>query len=128
MENDYGIGMSYFKVSAENPDSLSICPRTPPWYVMGRAEDITCSKDLYDQYFKKCTIGRERFYEEYVSGTLSKLDPWKVLEKYRNKVLLGYYKPGVFDCRTMFARWIKEETGIIIPEINPKISPLLNFL
>ena len=116
--NDYNIYLSYFKASAENPNSLSICPRTPPWYVMGRAEDVMCSKELYDLYFKKYAIGKEDFYKEYVRQTLGKLDPYAVLEKYRGKVFLGYYKKGAFDCRVLFARWIKETTGIVLPELD----------
>jgi len=118
--NSYNISTSYFSVSADNPNSLSICPRTPPWYAMGKAEDITCSKELYDAYFKRFSLSQEEFYKGYVEQTLSKLDPLKVLEKYHGKILLGYYKPGKFDCRTMFVRWIKEQTGVLIPEYDPK--------
>lgn len=118
MEN-YNIYLSYFKVSAENPNSLSICPRTPPWYVMGRAEDVMCSKKLYDAYFKRCSLTQEEFYEGYVAETLGKLDPWAVLRKYQGKIFLGYYKEGAFDCRNLFARWIKETTGIVLPELKP---------
>ena len=124
--NEYCITTSYFRAAAENPNGLSICPRTPPWYAMGRATDITCSKELYDAYFKRFAISQDEFYQGYVEQTLSKLDPKKVLEKYRGKILLGYYRPGKFDCRVMFARWIKEETGIIIPEFDPE-SSFLDF-
>ena len=117
--NEYNVTTSYFKVAAENPCGLSICPRTPPWYVWGKAMDIMCSKELYDQYFKRMAITKEEFYKAYVEQTLSRLDPIAVLEKYRGKILVGYYKPDKFDCRTMFVRWIREETGIEIPEWQP---------
>ena len=131
MRNKYNISTSYFKAAAENPNGLSICPRTPPWYAMGRADDIMCEKSLYDLYFKKYSISQEEFYAAYVEQTLCKLDPMKVLEKYRNKVLVGYYKPGSFDCRTMFVRWIKDETGIVIPELTKEddaLSDILSFI
>lgn len=126
---DYGISLSYFKKAAENPNSKSICPRTPPWYAMGKAEDITCSKELYDQYFKRFAITQEEFYQKYVEQTLSKLDPWSVLEKYKGTVLLGYYKQGKFDCRVMFARWIESETGIVLPEYDDNVfsSDMVGF-
>lgn len=118
--DSYNISTSYFSICADNPSSLSICPRTPPWYAMGRAEDIMCSKELYDAYFKRFSLTKEEFYKGYVEQTLSKLDPVAVLEKYRGKILLGYYRAGRFDCRTMFARWIKEQTGIVIPEYDSR--------
>lgn len=118
---DYCIYTSYFKIAAKDTRSLSICPKTPPWYLMGKAEDIMCSKELYVHYFKKFDISEEDFYEEYVRQTLSRLDPIKVLEKYRYRILLGWYAPGHFDCRHMFSRWIKEETGIIIPEADKEV-------
>ena len=122
---DYNIYLSYFKVAAENPNTLSICPRTPPWYVMGKAADIMCRKELYDAYFKRCSISQEEFYEAYVEQTLSKLNPWEVLQKYRGKIFLGYYKEGAFDCRNLFARWIRENTGIVLTEWNPNtLAPL----
>ena len=124
MEN-YNIYLSYFKVAAENPSTLSICPRTPPWYVMGKATDIMCRKTLYDAYFKRCSITQEEFYEGYVEQTLSKLNPWDVLEKYKGKIFLGYYKEGSFDCRNLFARWIQETTGIVLPEWDPNTLPPL---
>lgn len=113
--NEYNISMSYFKAQANNPLSLSICPRTPPWYLMKKAEEITCPRDLYDAYFKELRITKEEFYEGY-RQYVSKLSPYEVLEKYRGKVLLGWYKPDHFDCRELFARWILDETGIVIPE------------
>lgn len=79
-----------------------------------------CSKELYDAYFKRFSLTKEEFYKGYVEQTLSKLDPVAVLEKYRGKILLGYYRAGRFDCRTMFARWIKEQTGIVIPEYDSR--------
>lgn len=127
-ENTYSIYTSYFSVSAENTNSLSICPRTPPWYAMGRAEDIMCNKELYDLYFHKLKISQEDFYQQYLEQTVSKLDPYKVLEEYRGKILLGFYASGRFDCRQLFTRWIKETTGINIPELDAKNISLLAFL
>ena len=127
MSNEYNIMLSYFKAASDNPSSMSICPRTPPWYAMGRAVDIMCSKELYDAYFKRFSITQEEFYKEYVKQTLDKLNPYDVLEKYRGKILLGYYKEGKFDCRSLFARWIRSETGIILPEYNKNdLSMLFN--
>lgn len=116
--NNCIVYLSYFKMAADNPNSLSICPRTPPWFAMGKAEDITCSKELYDAYFKRYSIGQEEFYQKYVDETLCNLDPYEVIKKYNGKILLGYYGKGKFDCRAMFARWIKETTGIVLPEYD----------
>ena len=52
----------------------------------------------------------------YIEETLSKLDPYAVLDKYDGKILLGWYKPTQFDIRQLFVKWVLEETGVIIPE------------
>ena len=112
----YNIYTSYFKLSSKLLNTLSIVPKTPPWYVMGKATEILCSKELYNDFFKKRKYTEEEFTNLYIEKFLSKQDPYKILEKYNNKILLGWYKEPLFDARFVFSKWIKDTTGIIIPE------------
>ena len=112
----YNIYTSYFKLSAKLLNTLSIVPKTPPWYVMGKATELLCSKELYNDCFKKRKYTEEEFTQIYTEEILSKQDPYEILKKYNNKILLGWYKEPSFDARFVFSKWIKDTTGIIIPE------------
>ncbi|MGN8833049.1 hypothetical protein ACTNDZ_10960 [Selenomonas montiformis] len=116
MRKNYDIKTSYFKVASNCSNSLSICPNTPPWYIYGKAEDVMCNKVLYNRYYKSLDITKEELEKMYIEETLSKLDPYVILDKYDGKILLGWYKPPQFDIRQLFTKWILEETGVVIPE------------
>ena len=117
MEN-YNIYTSYFKISAKLFNTLSIVPKTPPWYVMGKATELLCSRELYNDCFQKRKYTEAEFSKIYVDEFLSKLDPYEILKKYEGKILLGWYKEPLFDVRFVFSNWIKDTTGIIIPEAS----------
>jgi hypothetical protein len=119
-DKKYDIFTSYFSLAAKHTSSISICPKTPPWFVMGRAKELCCDEELYKHYFRLLDISKEEFKAQYIAQTLSKLDPYEVLEKYNHKLLLGWYKPPKFDCRNVFVEWIHEETGFMIPEATQK--------
>lgn len=112
----YEIYTSYFKLSAKLLNTLSLVPKTPPWYVMGKANELVCSKELYNNFFKRREYTEAEFTQIYINQYLSKLDPYQVLDKYNGKILLGWYKEPLFDARFVFSKWIKDTTGIIIPE------------
>lgn len=78
-----------------------------------------CSKVLYNRYYKALDVTKDELEKLYIEETLSKLDPYEVLDKYNGKILLGWYKPNQFDVRQLFVKWVLKETGVVIPEATP---------
>ncbi len=66
-------------------------------------------------------MDRTHFTEEYRKRVLARVDPVKLLKNLDNYILLCWEAPGAFCHRRVLADWVKEKTGIEIPEWeNPK--------
>ena len=117
MNEEYDIKTSYFKLAADLGNSVSVCANTPPWYGKARAHELICDKKLYNNFFKRYQMTEEDFRKEY-RKMLDKLDPYEILKKYNNKILLGWYAKPKFDSRFVIVDWIYETTGIEIHEIT----------
>lgn len=67
---------------------------------------------------KAGTITKEQYEKLYRENVLSKLDPKKIYEMFKNNVLLCWEEPGEFCHRRIVAAWIEENLGIDVPEWN----------
>ena len=117
MEN-FDIRLSYFKKAAKLPNSISICPKTPPWFYGKQAAELFCSTPLYNSCFHAHNITPEEFAIKYTENVLSNLDPMEILEKYNHKVWLGWYAHDKFDIRVVVKKWIYLTTGIKLQELT----------
>lgn len=61
-----------------------------------------------------------KYTELYYSQILNKLNPIDVINDLRNCLLLCWEKPNIFCHRHIITEWIKNNTNIIILELNNK--------
>lgn len=107
----YGIRTSYFAKSGKLANAVSIALRTP-WWVKPIEE--------YPQLAPPMELLHEApyFYERYYDVVLKHLDPQRVADDLRGKVLCCWEKSPTHCHRRMVARWLKETLGIEVPEVN----------
>lgn len=108
---------SNYARDGENPNAVAISVRPPAWYT-GRCfpslaptwqmvNDVRRGKITHDQY--------DVLYFDLLKKR--KLDPHKIVEELgEDAVLLCYESPNQRCHRRLVAAWIKEHTGIDVPE------------
>lgn len=121
MEKKYTLETSYFRVAGNLNNSLSIVPDKPAWYPFQIAEDLVPDEDIYFSYCKKHIITREDFINQYIKRLLT-LDPYDILEKYNNKVLLGKSRIDsyLFCPRMVIITWLKNTINFDVHELTPE--------
>jgi uncharacterized protein (DUF488 family) len=88
-----------------------------PWFFTGpHYPQLAPSLDLLTRFQKK-TITEAEYEQEYRRDILSSLDPQKVYDDLKDKVILCYEKPPKFCHRHIVAVWIKEKLNIEVIEI-----------
>lgn len=98
-----------------NLETVSISRYTPVWsknHISGI--ELAPSADLLNRY-KQGLVSDEDYEVEY-NHQLSLLDPFLILEKYDNKILLCYEKVGDFCHRHLVSNWLISN-GIEIREL-----------
>ena len=119
----YNIRTSYFRVAGNFSNSLSIVPDTPKWYCFNQAEELVPDKSLYFSYIHTHKLTRKEFIIEYINQ-LNQLNPYNILTKYNDKILLGKSKlenNDIYFCpRSVIISWIKLTTGYEIKEMTPE--------
>lgn len=107
---------SNFSKSANIPNAISIALRDPQFYNGERYPALAPPPDLLGRYKRK-EINDDRYTMEYYSRVLYNLDPRKVYEDLKDKVLLCWCGKSKFCHRRLVAEWIKKELNIDVEEI-----------
>jgi len=108
---------SNFKVyKGEKGVSIALYP--PIGY--SGAQYLNLNPDRQTFFAKKNDQIDEKEYEKrYRENVLSKLDPKKIYNMFRDSVLLCWEPEGDFCHRRIVASWIEENLGIEVPEWHP---------
>jgi len=96
-------------------DGIAICLYPPLDWRGGVFPSLAPSRQTF--FAKKADEIDEVEYEKrYREETLSKLDPAKIHETLKGRVLLCWEPAGEFCHRRIIASWIQEKLGIEVPE------------
>lgn len=76
-----------------------------------------CPTNLLARRLLRHTITDEKFTQLYREKILSKLDPQTIYDEVKDKVVCDWFGMGEVSPRSVFVDWIKEELGIVIPEL-----------
>lgn len=108
---------SYFGKSSKHPKAVSIAGKAPDGF-KGREYKKLAPKYWFFIRYKQ--DGDEKFYTaQFQAEVLDKLDPKSVLEDLgEDAVLLCYEKPGKFCHRRLVAKWLEENLGIEVKELE----------
>lgn len=73
---------------------------------------------------KQGKINEEEYEKRYREEVLSKLDPQKIYDIFKDNVLLCWENPGKFCHRRIVAQWLHETIGVIVDEWNAQDDKL----
>lgn len=107
---------SNFRKSGDDPKAVSIC-RVPPKFYKGKQDQrLAPTWELFKRgHYPK---------EDFVKAVLSRLDPRKIYEMYKDSILLCWEKEGDTCHRRWVAEWIEENVpGVKVPEVESKSKP-----
>jgi uncharacterized protein (DUF488 family) len=105
---------SNFK-SYKESNGIAICLYPPLNWKGDVYMELAPSKSTF--FEKKANKIDEAEYEKrFYNETLSKLDPQKIYNKFKDKVLLCWEPSGEFCHRRIVAKWIESNLGIEVPE------------
>jgi uncharacterized protein YeaO (DUF488 family) len=110
---------SYFQKSGKNENCVSIARSTPEW-LPGVKEypSLAPSNDLLWSY-KHGNITAEEYIKRYHSEVLDKLDAATVFKDLGEEAILCCWEKNAGIChRTLIAKWLERELGIIIDELE----------
>lgn len=117
---------NFYISKPNNSQTISIAGRSPYWYDGKKLLELAPSKSLVLKY-KGGYIDSQEYTRIYYEEVLNPLDPVEILEKikqlsqnFENTFILCYENPGKFCHRRLVASWLNSQTGIGIPEWNPK--------
>lgn len=114
-----------------DPNAVAISVRPPSWYTGRRYKLLSPTWEMVND------INNGRIDElQYAAQYMELLETRKLTAEQviadvgENAILLCYEKPGDFCHRRLVAAWIKQETGIVVPEkyFYDNESKLLNDL
>jgi len=105
---------SYF-ARYKGTDGVSIAVGSPRWFKGDKYALLCPTWDIIESYFK--TNDWKVYEERYRKEILSKLDPNKVYEDLKDKVILCWERSNCNCHRHIVAAWIKENTGHDVEEI-----------
>lgn len=89
---------------------VSISIKTPSDFKGEYYKDLNPTDELLSDY-KSEKISWEQYTEIYYSDVLSKLDPLKVYNDLKGKVMCCWCAKGDFCHRHLVIRWLKENLG-----------------
>jgi len=127
---------SNYARSATYPLSFAISVKPPDWYKGKCIPQLAPTWELLNAY-KKDEINKEEYAEVYIALLKRrKYTPDRVVDALPDGArLLCYEAPSDFCHRFVLAKWIQDETGMIIPEyvseeqlkIDAMVDELLEF-
>jgi len=100
-------------------DGVSVCLYPPiDW---SGIQFINLAPDKQTFFEKKAgQMTNEEYEKRYKEEILSKLDPHKIYNMFKNNVLLCWEGERTHCHRRLIAEWIQENVGIEVPEWNIK--------
>ena len=114
------IQTSYFANYRNFPDGklkISISRFTPTWFNEDyNALELAPSKELLLET-KAGHVSDEEYTKRYFEETLSKLDPKKIANKYKDSIFLCFESDGDFCHRHLVSEWLNEN-NINVDEIK----------
>lgn len=125
---------SYYAKSAENPKAMAISCRVPTYYHNLKTYPALAPKWEFVLDQIKGTTTWENYVDRYMDLIVNKrkLNAHQLLEVIPDgTIFLCYERPEEMgEChRRLVARWIEEETGLVVPELGwQETSPLSNLI
>lgn len=110
---------SYFKAALSIPGALSIYPKPPAWFVGGIAADIAPDDDMCRQVHAH-KITRKAFADYYLGEVLMSKPAEDLLREYDGKTLVGWSSDDPYDCRFIFAKYMKYYLGDVVRELTKR--------
>ena len=111
---------SYFAKHKQRGDGISICAKKPAWWKGEEYKALAPTYSILMEY-KNSTLPKQEREEVYIGRfekeILSKLDPAKVYEDLKDKVMLCYEVSDDFCHRHLAAKWIEENMNVKVEEI-----------
>jgi hypothetical protein len=102
---------------------VSICLYPPIDWIGMQFPVLAPTRDIF--FAKKSRKIDEKEYEKrYREEVLSKLDPQKIYNMFKNNVLLCWEESG-FCHRKIVSQWLRETLNVEVPEWNIKDEQLL---
>lgn len=108
------ITTSYFAKSSKLPNAVAISRWPPKWYQGRRYEPLAPPV-----WLMKADISDEEAVVAYRERVLAHLDPYEVVQDVGpNAVLLCFERPGEYCHRRVVAKWLHEQLGIVVRELD----------
>ena len=108
---------SYFAKSGYDPNGVSIAYSSPIWYT-GRRYTLLAPPHNLLQLYKNGKIDKDDYEEIYSRRVLWHLRPKHIIvDLGEDAVLLCYEKPPKFCHRHIVAKWLMDNTGVVIEEV-----------
>jgi len=112
---------SYFgnkNLKSVNAPGIAICRKVPDWFNGWIYKELAPKWEMI-RALKEGDITEEEFTQRYKNEILSNLDPLRVFNALgHNAILLCWEAPDKFCHRQLVARWIEEEMGKKVPELE----------
>ncbi|MFW6377696.1 MAG: hypothetical protein ACOCZ5_03520 [bacterium] len=106
---------SYFAKYKGN-NGVSIALKSPYWFKGDEYKELAPTPQLLSEY-KSGLVDENGYMMRYQWDVLDKLDPQKVYDDLKDKVLLCWEGKGKFCHRRLVANWIEHELGIEVKEL-----------
>lgn len=110
---------SYFKAAAQAPNTVSIYPKPPAWFVGGIAEDIVPDDEMYRK-IKRNEMTKKQFADYYLGDVLMQKDPAALAAEYDGKTLVGWSADDPYDCRFIFSQFMNYYIGGSVRELTKR--------
>ncbi len=108
---------SYFAISSNLPNAVSIAAKPPDFYRGREYLPLAPTWQIYSEY--KRTKNVHEYTERYACDILATLDPEEVFEELgRYSLLLCWEAPDKFCHRRIVARWFEDNLNVSVPELT----------
>jgi len=107
---------SNYARKGEEKNAIAISRMPPDYYTGQHLDALAPSWDILGPY-KKGIIDKAEYASAYLAELkLRNVDPLMITQLPDETFLLCYESPTDFCHRHILTKWIKEETGVVIPE------------